>query len=338
MKGYEKMAQFNGLTLTAAGIDMISKSQGSGLSLKFTTFRLGSGQLAEGENIKALTSLKQEMLIAPVTDYTDNGDGSSEIVAVINNTAVETGFFSRELGIYAKLGDDGAEMLYAYTNCGNYADYMPDKKTPIDENEMHVTLVVSDAKDVTAIINSSVTYCTIKKMNETLDAHDKNENAHSETINKHNKDTNAHPGIFVAILGAVMKGILYLVDPADDSNDNQGATTGWVRRMFKTMLTAALNASGVQYNLAQNGFIKLGEFFGGFCLQWGRYYIALRQQIFEMPIAVSSIKIILALDCDSGCDPLGAAPLNNHSFTAWNDHIPANGGTNSYFYWFAICN
>lgn len=57
-----------------------------------------------------------------------------------------------------------------------------------------------------------------------------------------------------------------------------------------------------------------------------------------LPIAVNAIRVILALDCDDGCDPLGATPETNNSFFIWNKNIPISGGEQSNVQWFAICN
>lgn len=257
------MAQYPSTILTNLGIDLINESITDSKALIFTKAVMGDGLLTEGQDIKTMTKVINPLLDIPLTKGTKKS-GQTKLRFAVSNSGLDTGFFAREVGIFAKVGEDGEEQLYAYTNGGNYVDYIPDKSNPLDGQIMDFYVVTGNAETVKIFVDNSA-YITVADMEE----HEADENAHSEAFDKHNKDTNAHPGIFVAILGAVMKGILYLVDPADDSNDNQGATTGWVRRMFKTLLKAAFDASGVQYNFGQNGFIKLGEFFGGFCIQWG---------------------------------------------------------------------
>lgn len=52
-------------------------------------------------------------------------------------------------------------------------------------------------------------------------------------------------------------------------NDAQPATVGWVKKNFRKMLEVALTAAGLAYNIAPNGYIKLGAMFGGLVIQWG---------------------------------------------------------------------
>ena len=196
------MAKYPGITMTNAGINMMTQSQGDG-QLIFTSIKLGDGSLADGENIKALTTVKNPMLTATISTIDMKTAGQVTLTAIISNAAVNTAFFSREIGIYAKIGSDGIEQLYAYSNAGNYADYMPDKSTQIDENQIKITLVVGAATNVTAIINSSIVYPTQQAMQENItvavSAHDNNSAAHGALMTAHNSDENAHSALITIL-------------------------------------------------------------------------------------------------------------------------------------------
>lgn len=323
------MAQYPSTILTNLGIDLINESITDSKALIFTKVVMGDGLLAEGQDIKTMTKVINPLLDIPLTKGTKKS-GQTKLRFAVSNSGLDTGFFAREVGIFAKVGDEGAEQLYAYTNGGNYVDYIPDKSNPLDEQIMDFYVVTGNAETVKIFVDNSA-YITVADMED----HEADENAHSEAFDKHNKDSAAHSGIFVAILGGIMKGILYLIDPADDSNDNQGATTGWVRRMFKTLLKAAFDASGVQYNFGQNGFIKLGEFFGGFCLQWRNYTANIQAnelRVEPLPIAFSKPLAAFLSDTDSiggvASDLTGGAKICSMSSTeiAWfyNWNYPQN--------------
>ena len=71
-----------------------------------------------------------------------------------------------------------------------------------------------------------------------------------------------------AAIGALTKAVSVLV-PADDANDQQPATTSWVRARFRSILETVLSAAGLKYNIASNGYICFGALFGNLILQWG---------------------------------------------------------------------
>lgn len=175
------MAQFPGITLTNAGLNMIAESQASSTSLIFTNLKMGDGTITAGEDIKALTAVKHQMLTAPITSRENKGNGQIKLRFAISNAELTTGFFTRELGIYAKLGESGAELLYAYTNAGNLTDYIPDKETPIDEEIIDIYLVVGNAYGVSVVTDSSIMFVTTADLAE------------------HNKDTTAHEDIREAL-------------------------------------------------------------------------------------------------------------------------------------------
>lgn len=69
-------------------------------------------------------------------------------------------------------------------------------------------------------------------------------------------------------VGAITTAVTVLT-PAADANNQQPATTGWVRSQFQSILKTVLSAAGLKYNIAQNGYICFGALFGGLILQWG---------------------------------------------------------------------
>ena len=185
------MAQFPGITLTNAGLNMIAESQATSTALIFTSLKMGDGTLATGEDIKLLTAVKNPILTAAINSYTNQGDGQIKLRFTISNGALTSGFFAREIGIYAKVGTGGTEQLYAYTNAGNLTDYIPDKNTPIDEQIIDIYLVVGNASSVQIVTDSSIMYVTTTDLNE----HKASATAHAEAISAHNTSETAHDDI-----------------------------------------------------------------------------------------------------------------------------------------------
>ncbi|WP_311649957.1 hypothetical protein [Selenomonas artemidis] len=168
------MAHFPAIQLTKTGKQMIGESQGNA-KLIFVRAELGDGQLSEGEDTESFTGLKHSVMSAPLQNFLDKGNGEVRLRFSVSNRDVTNGFMNREIGIFAKL-DDGEAKLYAYTNAGNFADYIPSKEVPIDSEIIDVHIIVAGAKNVTAVISDEA-YVTRK------------------TFEEHNIDPNAHPNL-----------------------------------------------------------------------------------------------------------------------------------------------
>ena len=140
------MAQFPILRLTRAGQDLAGMSQGGG-KLIFVRAELGDGQLGEGESVEMLHALKRRVMQLPLQGYLNEGNGKACLRFVVDNSSLTAGFFNREIGIVAKM-EGGDEQLYAYTNAGNYADYIPSKDTPIDSEIIDLHILIGNASHV----------------------------------------------------------------------------------------------------------------------------------------------------------------------------------------------
>ena len=140
------MAQFPILRLTRAGQALVGMSQGGG-KLIFVRAELGDGQLGEAESVEMLHALKHRVMQLPLQGYLNEGNGKARLRFVVDNSSLAAGFFNREIGIVAKM-EGGDEQLYAYTNAGNYADYIPSKDTPIDSEIIDLHILIGNASHV----------------------------------------------------------------------------------------------------------------------------------------------------------------------------------------------
>lgn len=253
------MSNYPKIMTTYEGLSLISETVAAGKSLGFTKIMLGDGDIGD-QDLRALTALLSPKMTLPVTGGTDLGNGQVQIRATVSNDSLDAGFFAKEVGVYAKSGEDGTEKLIAYTNGGNYVDYIPDKNTPIDSQTFKVDVVVGNASEVKIQV-SDETFLTKAE----LDAHNAEPDAHAAAFDKHNKDENAHSGILqkISTLGDDIIKRLALTTTIAAISALQ--TNSWFGQLLKMVLTA----SGVKYNIEQNGYICLGSFFGGLIIQWG---------------------------------------------------------------------
>ncbi len=220
------MAKYPKLHTTNKGRELVSMANVQNKAVTYTKAVLGDGSFSG--NIDTLTDIVSTKMECLFNNASNIGNGQFQLDFVINNKELENGFYAREVGIFAKI-DGGEEVLFAYTNGGNYVDYIPDKSTPIDAQTIEADINIGDAENVT-IVKSGSTYLIFKDLNE----HDNNENAHTPLLNKWiNKSFSKFKE---AVIGVVKDALTEILD--------------------------------TQIKLDTNGFVRMG-FLGGFTIQWG---------------------------------------------------------------------
>ena len=184
------MAQFQNMIITRAGLDMIAQSQAGG-TLIFTKGKLGDGQIGD-QSIPDLTDLINAKMSVELSSVTAKTEGHVEVRFIVDNTDLDVGFFVREVGIFAKVNDEGVEKLYGYANAGNYTNYLADKTVPIDSIITKIDLVVGNASNVAFTTDKSIVYVTLEDMENALNAHDAGADAHEPAFDAHNAADDAH--------------------------------------------------------------------------------------------------------------------------------------------------
>ena len=248
------MAKCPNLTFTSQGTQMLVQAQNSH-TLTFTCGKLGSGVLADSDDISKFTDLKSPKMTLPIVSADDSNPEKIVLTFDTSNSELEQGFVSREIGIFAKL-DNGSETLYAYSNAGNNYDYIPSKDTPSDENRLIVTLVVSSSANISVQIDKSIVYTHKSDVEEMIATHDASDTAHENRFKLFEK---------IADFGNDIIKKLALTTTISAISALQ--TNSWFGQLLKMVLTA----SGVKYNIGTNGYICFGSFFGNLILQWGSY-------------------------------------------------------------------
>jgi hypothetical protein len=222
--------------LTNYGRELIARSQATGKKLQYIKLVTGDGQL-DNQNIDTMTSVIAPKLECPFTSNGEFvGDGQFRIEFAVGNSTVTSGFFARELGVYANLEgeSDSAARLIAYSNGGNYASYIPSKETPINSKVFSLDVVIGNSTNV-----------TVKKVDAAY--------LTRGALEAHGRDTSAHPPItdqIKAILGSA------------NWKDSPASTLVTIKNLLGQ---GAIVASKLDANA---GFVK---FANGFTIQWGAF-------------------------------------------------------------------
>lgn len=173
--------------LTYAGLNLLAKGQ-TGTEIHFTRVIMGDGRLTEGQDIRQLTGLVNPLLTLPIKTVSITGVGTTVMEAELKNTHLAAGFFAREVGIFAKEGTEGDEILYAYRNTADDSEYIPAGGGSEVWNLLYdIVTVVDQAENITANIDGSVAYVTKLDYNEHVDS----TNPHKEFLQIGNEVTTA---------------------------------------------------------------------------------------------------------------------------------------------------
>lgn len=278
---------YNKNRVTKKGYNLLAESIATKKPVTFTKVVIGDGD-DNGLNIDTMTNVVSEKLILPVHDGQKYGDEQYLVTAVLSNSTVETGFFPKEVALFAKCGD-GEEILYSYSNGGNNVGLIPDKNTPINSEIYNIRTKIGNATNITFLTSDDL-YVT------------------KSELTKHNADANAHDNRFNAIIQQVNN----MITSVDDSDSLAKAPT---LQLVKTILsglniknaTDVVNALesekstglGIRYDFSNVNawYICLGKLFGNLIIQGGidsdtkAYYdigSEQRQEQFTFPISFKS--------------------------------------------------
>ena len=97
------MSNYPNTTLTNAGQDLIAESIAEGKALIFTKVELGDGNLTAGQSISTLTALISSKMNVPLSSGSAD-NGQAKLRFAVGNSGLEEGFFAREVGVFAKVG------------------------------------------------------------------------------------------------------------------------------------------------------------------------------------------------------------------------------------------
>lgn len=220
------MAVYPNLLTTNAGMDLISRSNATGKGINYTHVALGDGEIGTNNIMTMRNLISPKMAKLEITSKNNLGNGHYEIEAQVDNSSLNTGFWAREMGVFAKCegDDDSAIVLFAYTNGGNYVPYVNDKTRP-DIQLCQVNMVVGNATNLDAIIDPK-TYVTNARLTSVLNDHNVATNAHANLFNK-----------YLPLAGGTMAGDLNVLNKALTDNSRSAASTKFVRDLLNSFMT-----------------------------------------------------------------------------------------------------
>ena len=287
------MAKYPAVITTMAGTNTIAEANASKQALIFTKIVIGAGDMPA--SIPRATALTDKRLELAITKSVKTGAGQFMVQGLLSNKNLEAGFYAREIGLMAKAGESGQEVLFSYTNGGNYVDYIPDKNTPMDSYTFTITTVIGNAEKVQAIISDN----GVASVHD-LEAHNTDPGAHGGLLQNlksqlatHNTDISSHPAI-TAMIAKILGSSDWQEDPVATLKDikNKLGEGGIVAQRF-----------------GESGFVKYAN---GFTIQWG--HIADGKDVNR----IISVSLLLPYNSKYVAIPVGES--NNTNFNNSLDH------------------
>ena len=161
------MATFTLNSITVQGLNIIAKLV-AGSTLEFTRIAVGDGAMPSDKTPLTVTDLSNRLFDVPINRVESDGNQEATVSGVFDNKGLETGFFYRELGLYAKDPNTKEEVLYCYGNASADAEWIPPSgASSIIEKQVKIVTLVGNAEKVTAQIQSGI-YPTIDQVQSWL--------------------------------------------------------------------------------------------------------------------------------------------------------------------------
>ena len=312
------MAKYPAVITTMAGTNATAEANASKQALIFTKIVIGAGD--PPASIARATSLTDKRLELAITKSSKSGDGQFTVRASLSNATLETGFYAREIGLMAKVGESGQEILFSYTNGGSYVDYIPDKTTPMDSYTFTITTVIGNAEKVEALIQDNG-YATIRD----LEDHNKDTNAHQDAFNKKldissnqyaKSIVKNNQGLQVTKGDNSQEIINFITSNYNDSDINKVLNLG--------ALKGILGQGGIVASKLDrdNGYVK---FANGFIIQWGLTWFLNQNTYADVTLPISC-NVLVALCTD---DSASTTTRGDEFYVSWNSGYSTGGNRTS---------
>lgn len=157
------MSTFSKNSITMQGAVAIAALVAGG-TLEFTRIAVGDGNIPTGKTAMTMTDLAHRLFDVDINEVYSDSESQATVTGIFNNQATQTGFYYRELGLFAKDPATGSEILFCYGNAEDQAEWIsPAGEESVIEKEVHIVTLVGNATTVTATLKSGI-YATQEQM------------------------------------------------------------------------------------------------------------------------------------------------------------------------------
>ena len=155
---------FEAFTLTRAGRKVLAQGQ-TGLPIRFTRVMAGDGEVPPGTVIEEMTELVHPLKDLPINGNTIIGDGTTQLDCVLSNKGLPAMMELREIGVFARDNDGGAEVLYSYMTAWDLPDHIPAGNGPnVVELLVSIVTVIMQAENIVVDIAEGYGFVTSSQL------------------------------------------------------------------------------------------------------------------------------------------------------------------------------
>lgn len=169
------MSSFNNNGITMKGAVIIA-SLVAGQTLTFTRIAVGDGVLPSGQTPLSTGKMVNPLFDVPILSVESDNVAHATVKGAFNNADLDTGFYYREIGLYAIDPETNTEELFCYGNAGDDAEWINAVgESSLIEKEIHLVTLIGSATTVTANFDEKATvlkseYDAAMKLKADLDA------------------------------------------------------------------------------------------------------------------------------------------------------------------------
>lgn len=153
------------MQMTDKGLNLLAKGIAKEVTIRFTRVASGDGYLPDDADPYKMAELIHYVRDFPLHSMDKEDTGIAVVRCIQSNQALSQEYWVREIGVFAEDPDEG-EILYAYMNAGDRADFLPaEGGSVVVQFVLALITIISRAPRVEAVINGDLTFVTHYELN-----------------------------------------------------------------------------------------------------------------------------------------------------------------------------